>query len=114
MTAAEQYVDRVVQRIPADLPLRQQVAMELGGLIAERLERGQPIEQILRQLGDPDVLAESYLSAVPLVSATFWSRVAAKIVDWVLVILTPLVVVAPGRVGKARQPLEQPCDGRRC
>ena len=39
MTAAEQYVDRVVQRIPADLPLRQQVAMELGGLIAERLER---------------------------------------------------------------------------
>jgi hypothetical protein len=85
MTAAEQYIDRVVNRIPHGMPLREQVALELRALIAERLERGQSIEQILLQLGNPDVLADSYLSALPLVNATFWPRVAAKLIDWIAV-----------------------------
>ena len=85
MTAAEQYIDRVVKRIPPGMPLRQQVALDLRALIAERLEHGQSIEQILLQLGDPERLAESYLSALPLVNATFWPRAAAKLVDWFIV-----------------------------
>ena len=36
---------------------------------------------MLRQLGDPATLADSYLSAEPLVSAPFGSRVVAKIID---------------------------------
>lgn len=84
MTASD-YIDRVVSRIPPGMPLRRQVAMELRSLIAERLERGQSVEQALLQLGDPDVLAESYLSATPLVNATFWPRVGAKVIDWFVI-----------------------------
>src|SRR5690606_23578735 len=77
-------VARVLDALPPDMPSREQIAMELGGNIAERLERGQSLEAVLNQLGDPRVLADSYLSAVPLVPATFFSRVWAKILDGAL------------------------------
>ena len=44
------------------------------------------------QLGDPLTLAESYLSAVPMVPATFMSRVWAKVFDGLTFLL--LIVVA--------------------
>ena len=67
--------------------------MELRGNIAERLESGQPLADVLRQLGDPTTLAESYLSAVPLVSASFLQRGVAKLIDVIVVVLTILVFV---------------------
>ena len=66
MTAEEDYIIRVVDRLPRDRALRSHVAMDLRSHIAERSERGQPIDEVLRQLGDPVALAESYLSAEPL------------------------------------------------
>ncbi|MBK6407027.1 MAG: RDD family protein [Holophagales bacterium] len=81
MTTAESYVESVLARLPRSTPLREQIAMELKGHIAERLGNGGPLEEILRQLGDPARLAESYLGAVPLVSAPLGRRVVAKLVD---------------------------------
>ena len=75
------------------MPLRTQIAMELRSHIAERLERGHTLDDVLRQLGDPTTLAESYLWAVPLVSAPFGSRGVAKLID-VLAILAVVVAVA--------------------
>lgn len=81
MTTAETYINQVIDRMPRATPLRSQIAMELRGHIAERVERGQPIDVIVRQLGDPAALADSYLAAVPLTPASFWRRAGAKIVD---------------------------------
>jgi uncharacterized RDD family membrane protein YckC len=80
MTAHE-YITRVLDALPPNMPSRDQIAMELRGLIDERLERGQSMEEVQRQLGDPLVLADSYLSALPLEPATFFSRVWAKLLD---------------------------------
>jgi uncharacterized RDD family membrane protein YckC len=88
MTAADDYINRVLDHLPSGTPLRAQIAMELRGHIAERLESGLSLEDALRQLGDPTTLAESYLSAVPLVSASFMQRGAAKLIDVVVVVLT--------------------------
>jgi uncharacterized RDD family membrane protein YckC len=55
--------------------------MDVRGHLAERLERGQPIEEAIRQFGDPAMLAESYLAAVPLISGSFFSRAVAKLID---------------------------------
>ena len=63
------YVQSVIDHVPEGLPLREQIAMELRSHIAERIAHGQTIEQVLRQLGDPLTLAESYLAAVPLQAA---------------------------------------------
>jgi uncharacterized RDD family membrane protein YckC len=94
-TTADLYVNRVLELLPRATPRREQIATELRGHIAERTAAGLPIEQVLHQLGDPVVLAESYLSAVPLVSATFGQRAVAKIIDAVLaiVVMVPVIVV---------------------
>jgi uncharacterized RDD family membrane protein YckC len=81
MTATDAYIDRVLDRLPRTTPLRQQIATELRGHIAERRAAGQTENEVLRQLGDPAVLAESYLTAVPLVPAAFGRRVVAKTID---------------------------------
>jgi uncharacterized RDD family membrane protein YckC len=90
---ADDYINRVLDHLPRGT-LRAQIAMELRGHIAGRLESGQPVEDVLRQLGDPTTLAESYLSAVPLVSASFLQRGVAKLLDVLVVVLTILIVVA--------------------
>jgi uncharacterized RDD family membrane protein YckC len=81
VTTADDYVNTVLGMMPATMPQRQQIADELRSHIAERLAHGHTIDAVLKQLGDPATLADSYLSAEPLLSAPFGSRVVAKIVD---------------------------------
>lgn len=85
MTGGDLYVQSVIDRVPQGLPLGEQIAMELRGHIAERVEHGQALDEVLRQLGDPLTLAESYLAAVPLESARLMPRLAAKLIDALLV-----------------------------
>ncbi len=96
MTTSEEYVNQVLNVMPRAVPSRSQIAMELRGHIAERIAHGQSLDDVLRQLGDPVKLADSYLSAEPLVSASFGRRGTAKIADifCILVVMTPLVLLA--------------------
>lgn len=82
---AETYIAQVLDALPRATPQRDQIAVELRGHIAERRAAGQPEEDVLRQLGDPVTLAESYLAGVPLAPGTFGARAAAKLVDVALV-----------------------------
>ena len=92
MTTADDYVNTVLDMMPRTMPSRAQIAAELRSHIAERLAHGHPLDDVLRQLGDPAKLADSYLSAEPLVSASFGARVLAKIVDaiGVLAVICPI------------------------
>jgi uncharacterized RDD family membrane protein YckC len=85
MTTADGYVQSVIDHVPPRMGLRDQIAMEVRSHIAERLEHGQPLPEVLRQFGDPMALAESYLAAVPLRSAGFLPRAAAKLIDGLIV-----------------------------
>jgi len=85
MTTMDDYIRQVVDRMPSGTPLRSQIALELKAMIGERLARGQSMDEVLRQLGDPASFAESYLSAEPLEAAAFWPRAAAKMIDFVVV-----------------------------
>lgn len=86
MTTADSYINQVIDVLPRATPERDQIAIELRGHIAERMADGQSLDDVLQQLGNPLALAESYLSAVPLVSAPFGRRAAAKIIDVLLII----------------------------
>jgi len=81
MSSDEIYISQVIDRLPRRAALRSQVAMELRSHIAERVDHGQTVDEALRQLGDPVVLAESYLAEIPLEAAPFWERGAAKALD---------------------------------
>jgi uncharacterized RDD family membrane protein YckC len=102
MTTMDDYIKQVVDRVPSGNPLRAQIALELKAMIGERLARGQSMDEVLRQLGEPASFADSYLSAEPLEAAAFGPRVAAKIVDFVLVtsvLALAVLVVRSRRLG---------------
>jgi uncharacterized RDD family membrane protein YckC len=92
MTAAE-YVNAVLDEMPLTAPMRGQIATELRSHIAERVASGRALDDVLRQLGDPVALAESYLAAEPLVAAAIGDRALAKLID-LLVMLALAVPLA--------------------
>jgi uncharacterized RDD family membrane protein YckC len=94
MTTQDDYIDSVISNLPRATPQREQIALELRGHIAERLAYGHPLDEVLRQLGDPLKLAESYLQAVPLKPAPWWGRVRAKLLDMLVVTVVMLLLVA--------------------
>jgi uncharacterized RDD family membrane protein YckC len=87
----DQYISTVLGAMPPATPRREQIATELRGHIAERLESGQPLDAVLASLGAPHALAASYLSEVPLVPAPLHPRILAKLVD----VLLALAFVVP-------------------
>jgi uncharacterized RDD family membrane protein YckC len=88
---ADGYITKVLDALPAATPTRTQIAMELRGHISERVDAGLPLDDVLRQLGDPIALAESYLAAVPLEPGGLLARAIARLVD----LLVVAAVVAP-------------------
>ena len=84
---AETYINQVRDFLTRATTRREQIAMDLRGHIAERTASGLDEDAVLRQLGDPRKLAESYLSAVPLRSATFFQRAVAKLIDFGVLLL---------------------------
>jgi uncharacterized RDD family membrane protein YckC len=83
MSTEEIYISQVLAKLPVG-HLRNQIAMELRSHIADRVERGHTVDEAIRQLGDPAALAESYVSAVPLVPAPHLRRAAAKFLDLII------------------------------
>lgn len=86
MTMADEYVRRVMEMMPASTPRREQIGVELRAHIAERVAHGRPVDDVLRQLGDPGELVDSYLSANPLVAASPGERALAKLIDTAVVL----------------------------
>jgi uncharacterized RDD family membrane protein YckC len=80
MSIENEFIDSVLSRIPLGAR-RDQIEMDLRAHLAERVDSGQTIEEAIRQFGDPELLAESYLASIPLVPASFMSRAAAKLID---------------------------------
>jgi uncharacterized RDD family membrane protein YckC len=91
----EQYVQAVLAHMPAAMPRREQIGTELRSHIVTRLEHGVPLEEVLRQLGDPAALANSYLAEVPLIAPSHGRRILAKLADVVVVCLTIAAVGVP-------------------
>jgi uncharacterized RDD family membrane protein YckC len=95
MTTADDYINSVLERMPRDVPRREQIGTELRSHIAERVSGGQAVDEVLRQLGDPGVLAESYLAEVPLGLPPHGRRIVAKLADLLMMALCMAVLVAP-------------------
>lgn len=80
MKTSGEYISEVLAWVPTGEE-RERIEMDLRAHIADRLERGQSLDEVIRQFGEPRELAESYLTAVPLRSGSFFARVAAALID---------------------------------
>lgn len=93
MMTADEYIALVLDRLPRDTPMRQQIAMELRAHIDERVRQGRPLAEVLGQLGDIEKLAESYVAAIPREPMSFGDRAAAKLID-IGIALLPAIALA--------------------
>jgi uncharacterized RDD family membrane protein YckC len=91
---ADDYVNAVLDEMPHAALKREQIAAELRAHVAERVADGHQLDDVLRQLGDPIALAESYLSAEPLVAAPLEDRMVAKLIDAAVVMAFVVPVAA--------------------
>lgn len=109
MKPEEIYISQVLSKLPSGA-MRNQIAMELRSHIANRVERGHSVDEALRQLGDPAALAESYLSAVPLVPAPYFRRLAAKFIDMIIPIAFAMTMAAWWTFGMPHSPEHDPLE----
>lgn len=82
-TSAHDYVEEVLACVPG-AENRQRIEAELWARLDPRI----PIEQAIATYGHPRDVAELYLAATPLVSAPFFRRVAAALIDIPSVVLS--------------------------
>jgi uncharacterized RDD family membrane protein YckC len=97
MKSADDYIRAVIACLPPAGPTRAQIEMDLRAIIGERVESGRPLDEIFRQLGDPQALALSYLGAAPLVMAPLGHRIGAKLTDLATVLASTLIALWLGR-----------------
>jgi uncharacterized RDD family membrane protein YckC len=77
----ESYLAQLADAMPRMMPEREQIVADVRAHIEEELQRGEALDAVLARFGDPAYLAASYLSEVPLISASFWRRAAAMAID---------------------------------
>jgi len=101
----ESYLAQLADAMPRMMPEREQIVADVRAHIAEEMQRGEALDAVLARLGDPANLAASYLSEVPLVSASSWRRAVAMAIDIAIpgIIAVPLAVLS--RVSPVTLPL---------
>src|SRR5580693_8468245 len=98
----ESYLAQLADAMPRMMPEREQIIADVRAHIEEDMQRGEALDAVLARLGDPANLAASYLSEVPLVSASFWRRAVAMAIDVAIpaAIAIPLALLDQGAPDK--------------
>jgi uncharacterized RDD family membrane protein YckC len=101
------YLAQLADAMPRMMPEREQIVADVRAHIEEEMQRGEALDAVLARFGDPADLAASYLSEVPLVSASFWRRAAAMAIDVAIpaAIAIPLAAMS-GPVSRDTMPLD--------
>src|ERR1700733_13307177 len=87
----QSYLVQLAHAMPRMMPEREQIVADVRAHIEEDMERGEALDAILARCGDACALAASYLSEIPLVSASFWRRAVAMAID----IAIPAAIAIP-------------------
>jgi uncharacterized RDD family membrane protein YckC len=83
---AEQYVQKVMAMIYAPEKDRSRIQADLQLHLQEGLAGGEDMAALVERMGDPREVAAEFMQEVPLVYAGFWRRLAAFLVDMVVII----------------------------
>ena len=99
----EGYLAQLGDAMPGMLPERGQIVADVRAHIEEGMQRGEALDAVLARLGDPANLAASYLSEVPLVSASLGRRAVAMAIDVAIPVVIAVLAelfVTTGRVSR--------------
>jgi uncharacterized RDD family membrane protein YckC len=84
---AEQYIRKVMDLIYAPEKDRERIQSDLQSHLQEGMAGGEEMTALVERMGDPREVAAEFMSAVPMVYAGFWLRLAAFLVDMVVILL---------------------------
>jgi uncharacterized RDD family membrane protein YckC len=97
----QSYLAQLADAMPRMMPEREQIVADVRAHIEEEMQRGEALDAVLTRFGDPANLAASYLSEVPLVSASFWRRAAAMAIDVAIpAVIAITLAVMSGQVSR--------------
>ncbi len=84
---ADQYVQKVMDLIYAPEKDRERINADLQAHLQEGMAGGEDMKTLVERMGDPREVAAEFMSAVPMVYAGFWRRMAAFLIDMVVILL---------------------------
>jgi hypothetical protein len=84
---ADQYVQKVMSLIHAPAADRTRIEADLQAHLQEGLAEGEDMLTLVERMGDPRDVAAEFMTQIPLVYAGFWRRLAAFLIDMVLIVL---------------------------
>jgi uncharacterized RDD family membrane protein YckC len=92
---ADQYVQKVMDLIYAPENERTRIEAELKSHLQEGLSGGEDMTTLVERMGDPREVAAEFMSEIPLVYAGFWRRLAAFLVDMIVIIVLAIATAIP-------------------
>jgi uncharacterized RDD family membrane protein YckC len=101
----QSYLAQLGDAMPRMMPEREQIVADVRAHIEEDMQRGEALDAVLTRLGDPANLAASYLSEIPLVSASFWRRAVAMAIDVAIPGVIAVSLAVLGQVSPDTLPL---------
>lgn len=90
MNQADHYVQDVLHYIHAPFVERQRIEGDLRGHFEEALAAGEPFEKVAARMGAPSEVAAGYMAEIGLSYASFWRRLAAFVIDMILLVILVL------------------------
>lgn len=98
MKEIDSYIRKVMSYIHAPERERQRIESDLRTHLEEAQHTGEPVDQILSRMGDPQEVAEGFMAQMDLHYAGFWIRLAAFILDFILIIVVTTLFAIPAIV----------------
>ena len=91
---ADQYVQKVMDLIYAPKEDAERIRADLQAHLQEALSGGEDMAALVERMGDPREVAAEFMREVPLVYAGFWRRLAAFLIDAVVMSIFGLIAGA--------------------
>ena len=95
MSDIDSFIHKVMGYIHAPERERQRIQTDLRTLLEEAQRSGEPLDQILNRMGDPQELGEGFLAQMDLHYAGFWIRLAAFVLDFILIVAVVALFAVP-------------------
>lgn len=86
-TNVDSYVKEVISLIHAPKEEKARIEADLRSHLQEGLDHGEDPADLITRMGEPREVAAGFMEQVPLVYAGFWRRLAAFLVDMVVILL---------------------------
>ncbi len=90
----QRYITEVMNDIHAPASERQRIETDLHAHVQEALTHGETVPELLGRMGTPGEVAAEFMSQVALPYASFWLRLAAFVIDWVLILAVSVLLIA--------------------